>query len=65
MGVTPFFLENIPKWHLLALNDSLASIARMPQTKRSQRVRTYRLNKSENILQGLEKMLFIPSWRWT
>ena len=65
MGVAPFFVENIPELQLsalkmvtgvfakydkhrkLVLDDILASIARLPQTKRS--LRTYRLNKSENI----------------
>jgi len=65
MGVAPFFVENIPELQLsalkmvtgvfakydkhrkLVLDDILASIARLPQTKRS--LRTYRLNKNENI----------------
>merc|ERR1719410_1468616 len=65
MGVAPFFVENIPELQLsslrmvtgvfskydkhrkLVLDDILASIARLPQTKRS--LRTYRLNRSDNI----------------
>ena len=65
MGVAPFFVENVQELQLsalkmvtgvfakydkhrkLVLDDILASIARLPQTKRS--LRTYRLNKEENI----------------